>query len=367
MSTESTVTPRFDTAAAASRPDLHASPGAAPARVNLPLNLANYEGLESAVVDQLVWFHQYTLDHAMSLQAAGEAIGYDASTVSRMMKGTYEGNWTNISDAIASYRRLLEVREGAIKHTFAENRIWRMVSGALDFALANQSIALITGESRMGKTSCALEWRDRNNHGRTVFVTAPPVGGAKAFIRAVGTAVGVGKNNNSAQVAESCYRAFNGGRMLIVDEVSRLLPGRDDGRATSLEFLRDLHDQRHCAIGLLCTARFSDSLRKGAYQYEQLLGRIDLPVRLPRRATEEDVLPILTQYIKTPGEAAIAAALDLASQSQRLGLLVSCLKIAHRLASQAKSRVGITDAHFLKAIKIRSTMMGETSFAAKEA
>ncbi len=329
------------------------------ARVNVPINLGHWEQLPDEVQRACLWFHQHVLDNHMSWQQASEALGYDQSVVFRVLKGTYQGSWPNVVQAIESYQRIAEERSQITRSQFVENTITRMVFAALSYALANQSITVITGESRMGKTISAREWRDRNNHGRSVFVTVPPYGGTKALLRAVGQALGVNKQLNMLNLIEGIYRAMNPNRILILDEGHRLLPTESRRSAQSLEILRDIHDQTGCAIGILATGRFDRELRQSEYMFEQLLGRIGMPVRLPRKIARTDIEGILSQFIAAPGEDVILAAERVANELGRLGILVETLKAGSKLAARAKQRMSGT--HFLKALAIRQQMSGEES------
>lgn len=339
-----------------------AEAASAHARINIPLNLENWKHLPEATQKELLWFHQHLLDEGMKLEQAGEALDYDHTTVYRVLKGSYEGNWGNILKAIASYRKLLDSRGTIQKSEFAANRCTELIFGGLDYALANNSITLIVGESGQGKTMSARAWKRENNHGRAVLVTAPPYGGPKALLARIAEAVGVNKQLNFMQMQMCIYRAFNPHRVLIVDEAHRLLPG--DRRAANpvmLEILRDIKDETDCALALIATQRFSTELQKGEYMFEQVLGRIGMPVRLPRKMVEGDIEPILRQYFGRPGKAVMESALKIANELGRVRLLVEVLKVASRIAKRDGSR--ITEEHYFKSLKVREQMMGEAIYA----
>lgn len=340
-----------------------ATASSAHARLNIPLNLDAWKSLDVGTRDLLTWFHQYALDQGLSLKECAEALDYDTSTVFRVLKGTYEGNWTNIAKAITSYRRIALERGRIQQNQFVKNNVANLIHDALNYAMANNSIAFIIGESRQGKTIAAEAWRDENNHGRTVFVTAPPYGGTKAFLRAIAQAVGANKNQNAMQMMDSIYRAFNRNRMLIIDEAHRLLPGDRRSNAVMVEIARDIRDRTGCALALIATERFQAELEKGSYMFEQVLGRVGMPVRLPRRMSEKAFEPIVRQYLSNPSEKVMQASAKIANEMGRLGVLVETLKVASRIASKTKQRM--TEEHFLKAIAIREQMMGERTYAAK--
>jgi DNA transposition AAA+ family ATPase len=340
-----------------------AEASSAHSRVNIPLNLKNWSHLPDNVAEQLLWFHQHILDEDLSWRDATEAIGYDRSVVFRVLKGTYQGKYDNVADAICSYAKIVAKRGTIQENVLVDNGVSRMIGAGLDYALANNSITLITGESRMGKTVAATMWRDRNNHGRSVLISAPAYGGNKLFLRRLASAVGVNKNLPLHQIVEAVIRAFNPNRMLIIDEAHRLLPGDRRSNPVGLEIARDIHDETQCGLAFIATQRFTDELHKSTYQYEQLLGRIGMPIRLKRRLASADYLPILKQYIPDPSKDLREQCARIANERGRLGILVETLKVASRMASKDKRR--LTEKTIFDAIALRAQMMGETEYAAK--
>lgn len=334
------------------------------ARINIPLNLDNWRELPATTQEALLWFHQHCLDQGLTLKAAAQAMGYDQSTVFRVLKGTYTGNWSNIEAAIGSYRRIVLDRGTIQRVEFVHNSVSRMIWAALDYAVANNSITQVTGESGQGKSIATRAWRDEHNHGRSVYVIAPALGGTKALLRAIAAAVGVNKNLNLPQMHEALMRAFNRNRILIIDEAHRLLPTDRRSNPVNIEILRDLHDQTGCALAFISTQRFSDQLQKTEYQFEQLLGRIGMPVRLPRLLKEADYLPVLQQYVPKPSARLKTTAGEIVNAMGRMRVLGEVLKVATRIAG--KARQDLTEEHVFKALALRKQMMGETTYAAKE-
>jgi DNA transposition AAA+ family ATPase len=327
-----------------------------PARINVPLDLTAWKELPEPLQTDLAWFHQYALNQRMDWDDVAAALGYDRSTVFRVLKGTYEGSWDNIAAAIRSYKKLEAKRGASHAQEFAETPWTRRVFGALDYALVSNSITVIIGESRQGKSISAQEWARLNNHGRSVYVVAPAYGGARALLTAIAEAVGVGVNNNALKIHAAVIKSFNRNRILIVDEAHRLLPGPNARNATELEVLRDIHDKTGCALALIATARFDLELKQSKYMFEQLIGRIEMPARLPKLARAAEVLPIVEQFIPRPTEGLMLACIDIANQPGRLGVLVGLLKAASRIA--AKKSAKLAEVHVYAAMKLREQMGG---------
>jgi len=333
------------------------------ARINIPLNLNNWRNYPAGMHGLLLWFHQHVLDDQLTLEDAGKAIQYDKSTVFRVLKGSYEGSLEKVCSAITSYKRIADERATIQHNEIVENSITKMIGAGLDYALSNNSITLIIGESRMGKTESARLWRDANNHGTSVLVTAPPIGGSKVLLQRIAMSVGVNKNKSLADIFDAITRSFNKNRILIVDEAHRLIPYDRRANPVNLEILRDLHDTTGCALALIATQRFSDELQKSSYQFEQVLGRIGMPIRLKRTILIKDVRPILQQYIIAPSRELIDLCKQISNEQGRLGILVETLKVASRIAGKAEENM--TEKHFFKAVALRHQMMGEKQYACK--
>jgi DNA transposition AAA+ family ATPase len=332
-------------------------------RINVPFNLAHWKGLDDESVDQLAWFHQHALESDLNWKQCEQALNYSQTTIWRALKGEYTGDLTKVIDAIRSYRGIIAERT-SIKHAaFRETRITRLVTGGLSYALANNSITRITGESRMGKTASAKYWRDQNNHGRTVFVTAPAYGGGKALLKEIATCLGINKNISTTQMHDAILRAFNANRMLIVDEAHRLLPNDYRSNPVLVEILRDIHDRTGCGLALLTTERFNRSMEKSTYQYEQILGRIGMPVQLPRELIWQDIKPIADQYVTGTPTDLQSELLKIANSPGRLGILCEILKFASRIAEKTKTDLNADSIR--TAIKTRRQMMGEVQYAKK--
>lgn len=332
-------------------------------RINVPFNLAHWKGLDDESIDHLAWFHQHALEADLNWKQCEQALNYSQTTIWRALKGEYTGDLSKVIDAIRSYRSIIAERT-SIKHAaFRETRITRLVTGGLSYALANNSITRITGESRMGKTASAKYWRDQNNHGRTVFVTAPAYGGGKALLKEIAASLGINRNLASTQMHESILRAFNANRMLIVDEAHRLLPNDYRSNPVLVEILRDIHDRTGCGLALLTTERFNRSMEKSSYQYEQILGRIGMPVQLPRELIWTDIKPIAEQYVTSTPTDLQSELLKIANSPGRLGILCETLKFASRIAEKTKTALNADSIR--TAIKTRRQMMGEIQYAKK--
>lgn len=335
-----------------------AEAASAHARINIPLNLHAWRNLPEDIQADLLWFHQTILNDGLDWKAATTALGVHQSTIFRCLKGTYEGNWKNIQGAIRSYRELRAARSRIQQNVYVPNSYYDTIATGLSYALANCSITTISGESRLGKTGAAKHWSKTDGEGRAAFVTAPPIGGVKSLLRTIAGSIGVNKAFSGIQMIEAVYRGFNQNRILILDEAHRCLTSDTRTQNPALiELLRDIHDQTGCGLALIATRRFNERLRKGSYQYEQLIGRVGLPITLRNEVVAKDILPIVDQFLSANDDT-IDVLLEIANKPGRLGIMVETLKVASRIAANDKRAV--TDADVKKAVLIRRSMSGDT-------
>lgn len=325
-----------------------ATASSAHARVNIPLNLENWRHLPPNIQASLLWFHQHCLDQKISLKDAATCLNTSTTTVFRCLKGTYAGSYSNFVAAIESYRRVVATREGLPTQPgqHISNRPTKMIWAALDYAMACNGMALIVGESGQGKTTSGQIWKTANNHGRSVWVECPTIGGSRGLLQAICRSVGASTNASISILFDSVLRAFNPHRILLVDEVHRLLPSDKRANPVHLEIIRQIHDQTGCAVGLFATARFKDRLVSSTYQFEQFLGRSRI-VHLPPDWTDDDFLPLVEQFLTATPPIANAAR-SLVEQLGHLRVLKAILLDAARLAKV--DQTPLAERHFFTAL-----------------
>lgn len=329
-------------------------------KINIPLNLSNWKHLPDETQASLLWFHQFLIDHRLSWKEAAASIDYDTTVIFKVLKGQYEGNYHNVCQEIAKFRKREETPLTLKGHQFAENSITQLIFNGLSYALNNSSITLIVGESGQGKSVAAQAWKTRNNHGKTVMVIAPAYGGTKALLHGIGRAIGANINKNCYKLHEDILEAFNKDRILVVDEAHRLLPSEKSTKAVSLEILRDIHDRTGCGLALIATARFRDELKKSRYMFEQLIGRVGRPIKLPKTITPTDIQSIVEQFVPRPTAAVLELCAALAEKPGRLRIMVETLKVAAKIAAKRNTKLDQTS--ILLAQKLREEMQGDWSF-----
>jgi DNA transposition AAA+ family ATPase len=164
-------------------------------------------------------------------------------------------------------------------------------------------------------------------------------GGLRAILEAIAKAAGVGHGRNSSALMDVLERSFDYRHTLIFDEVARLLPGRSANLA-ALEFIRRLHDVSGCGIVLVSTEVFGREMRSGRLSdwFEQLLGRIEVPLQIPFKVSRQEVAEICDSFCgdREPSPDLVKLGREIANGPGRIRLLFTLLRHAAMLARKKK-------------------------------
>ncbi|WP_043588964.1 ATP-binding protein [Geminisphaera colitermitum] len=254
-------------------------------------------------------------------------------------------------------------RASAARETFVETPATRLIWAGLDYAVRNNSIALIEGDTGHGKTLATEAWSLARPHLAVILIEAPSIGGVRLFLSEICRAIGETGNLSLAEMRRVIrdWFAESDNRILIIDQAHDLLPRSRGAKADKIDFLRELHDFAECPIGLLCTVKLVREMSRSAYNFEQIMGRVGMPVKLPAELGEEHYRPLIVPWFPRPGPKLLAACGQVANdklprQKGRLRLLSQICRLANRVA--AKKGETLAEHHFFKALALRDQMMG---------
>lgn len=349
--------------------DLHPAPAAAEPEVSAmtirvecrPDRLAF---LSEDVRDPIVAFHAEILGNpAWNWRRVREAIGYDNSTMSKAFRGIYTGSYENIATAIASFydRQAQVAAPDELVHTPIVKTIW----SAMDYARANHTGTLVIGPSRTGKTATALAYaaqRDKRRLPVCVYIAAWPSGGVASVRSALCRRLGIPTRLNPAIADEKIIAGIGRSRLLIVDEAHRLLGSKSGSKC--LDYVRAITDEVKCGFAILATARFEEALLESAYMFEQLIGRIEAPIRVGEQIGPGDWQPIVAQFfadgLQALREDTLQALARVAASSGHFASIVHVMHLAQRDASLQQKP--LCDAHVRKAIEWRRQKFNQKFF-----
>ena len=292
---------------------------------------------DERAVNAITWLIRYAEANKLSRQRVCELLEYDWTTITRIVDGSYPASPEELVGRIEDLKRRAESTVSAASDcapTLVSRRIWDTLDYAQRGDLSGGRIVSICGPTGRGKTISVRDWV-RRHHG-AVFVDCP-VGGRAPLIREIARRCGVARSGTGRldDLADGIAEAFSRHRMLVIDEVARLMP-RSRTLPMGLEFLRRLHDVTRCPIAIIGTELVTMSLTAGAYRdyLEQLLGRIVEPLEIPSRVYKSEITEICTAYATghNPSPELAALALAIANRSGKLRLLTELLAQAALLA-----------------------------------
>jgi len=258
-----------------------------------------------------------------------EDLDVDWTTLWRVAMNKYGAGIDGVIQKITDLqRRVQQSGRAGFVHTIVTRKIFETLDYAMAGDVKGGKIVLISGRTRRGKSETVQQWKREHNHGRSIYIDCPVAGGMRALLQEIAGATGINTSRRTSDILERVNGAFNRRRILIVDEVLRLLPSRrGERRPVELEFLRRLHDATHCAIAFVATPTFEHEMNIGWLKdyLEQLLGRIAEPLIIPDKVMLSEVRDICRAYNPEPGQDLIGAAHRIANEPGKLGVLFELL------------------------------------------
>ena len=256
-----------------------------------------------------------------------ELLDVDWTTLWRVAMNKYPAGIDGIIERIQDLQRRVQ-QSG--RTGFVQTIVTRKIFETLDYALAGDvkggEIVLITGRTRRGKSESVMQWKREHSH--AVYIDCPVAGGLRALLQEIAGATGINTSRRTSDILERVNGAFNRRRILIVDEVLRLLPTRrGERRPVELEFLRRLHDATHCAMAFVATPTFEHEMHMGWLKdyLEQLVGRIAEPLIIPDKVMKTEIRDICRAYNPEPDQQLLSLAHGIANEPGKLGVLFKLL------------------------------------------
>lgn len=226
--------------------------------------------LPEAQASELRWLNQFGASGNYSPSEVGAMIrkpngeGYSADSIRAALTGrrTEQGSSLEpICESIRAFRRRQEETAANRTTAFIETRVSRRIWGVCERSRRKRRMAFIFGPTQVGKTAILDEYARVHNHGSTVFVRMPTRGALNQFCGELAAALRLPGKMREHEARRRIMDSFDENTLLVVDEAHQCLLGRSDTGGLTLEFLRELHDRRHCGVVICGTEVLSASLK----------------------------------------------------------------------------------------------------------
>lgn len=311
------------------------------------------EALPADQRNALLWLHAYYWDNELGLNETARKIGYDGSTLSKVFHGKYEGNYTDVTDAIVKFRALLSDRASINKAPFIKTELFDLIEESCNAVRTYQKMGFIYGESQVGKTECLKKYSEMEeyNHGRTVYVEMPVGGTMTNFCAAVAEKIRISAKQRTGELPLMIQNRFKDDMVLIVDEASRACAryGNSDRGSKTLDFIRSIYDTSHCGVILCGTNIFRDQMADQAMEkfLRQMHRRVLFRRQLPDRPSRPDLNAFAGHY-GLPAATGDAYLLQKETVTRHgLGVWLTTLTAAARNATKRSQKM--TWEHVIKA------------------
>jgi DNA transposition AAA+ family ATPase len=328
------------------------------------------------------WAYDYARDNDWGWNLAAKELGVSSTTLYRIWVDKYRhqmvqkdsaGNkvphpkagerisLSSICETLADRKRLFDERATLRKVPFVETSVFKTIDKICEEALLSQTVAMIYGESQIGKTESLEEHRRRNNHGQTIYVRLPASAGVQLVMKEVAKACRVSPDSSFEHLRDRVHKAIDGTKLLIIDELHEVFECyQKKSIVRVLEVIREIFDRTKCGLVLCGTRVFRENLETGHYAQflKQLRRRGVLEAQLPDVAPVPDLnafaaayglppLKVVYKEKKLVGQDAAADLVLAIAKEYGLGRYIKTLARGARRATKKTQRY--TWDHFLQA------------------
>ena len=321
------------------------------------------------------WCFLWCIDdaHPMTLPEFALEVHSDKTTIWRIIRGSYMHPDTKARMAIGEklianmrrFRAIAQERARSVRTDFVETPTAKRIFTACDLARESRSPVFLIGPSHIGKTWALIEYKERNNHGHTVYVRMAAASGLMGMVRAIAESLGISDKSATpalvGRIKTSLRKRPN--TLLIFDELHQLMyTYRKQSFFACLEVLREIYDETGVGIVLCGTELLFKSIKDNRSDLEQLLRRGVHRVVLPDQPTRGDVEAICQHLgLELPAKGVTVAAkvggvmitdepfaiLKQVGKEEGLKAITERLRYASKFARKGETQIAWT--HFVRA------------------
>lgn len=230
--------------------------------------------------ESLIKAFTHCIAHQISLPAFADAVGYDPSTILKILRADYRdprsGDLYDIPkklhDAITTWLRTQATTSQPLPSDFITTPTAKKIWQHCDLARESRTPVFLYGASHLGKTWALQRYAHDHNHGQTILVRVPTAAGLLGLVRAIAAALTIPTHGTSSHLIERIKNALTPQMVLILDEVHQLIyTYRKEAFFACLEVLRSIHDHVGCGMVLCTTDVFRHKIE---HQYKETLQQL---------------------------------------------------------------------------------------------
>lgn len=311
----------------------------------------------------LWWLWSHMVDHNLRYSGAAELIGMSTATVNRVLHGKYGAGLDSVIDAIREAKRKCEHEEAQANIGFIETTVWEQINDLLTLIHSTRQAGFIFGPLQIGKTEALEEFCRRKGPSIARLIRIPARCHFTYLVDLLCLEFNISLNLSLNIKRAKILDALDPSMILIFDEVHQLIESTPEAACrTAVEYIREIHDRKKCAVAICATNIFDTEMRKGrlAAMLKQLSERGLPKVRLdptPRRADVNKIIRYFGLELPTGETAKTVNALV---KDHSLGALFRYLTASAVKAQNDKEKLAWK--HFAQYHELLLTMAEEESY-----
>ena len=319
------------------------------ARLRIPGDVVNQAtaDLEDAQRSAIRRLHAYYIENDLSLDEAAALIHLSGTTLSLVFRGKYQASLDKVVNEIDHFFDLMDRRAVGRKAAFIPTAMSKQIWGLCGEALNLQRILFIFGESQIGKTEALTAYAKAHNHGSTIYVSVPTGGRITHFLQKLAAKLRISIQQTNDDLRRRIMDSFDERMLLIVDEAHQCIPksGYSVTPLQTIEFIREIFDERHCGVVICATNQFRDAMDRDA-RYEKILVQVKrrmlLPLPLPDRPKQADLDAFSAAFGLPPSSGNYRAIEKDVIERDALGMWLTLLRMAAKIAHERKQKLDWT-------------------------
>lgn len=224
-------------------------------------------------------------------KTVSQNIALSPTLISQWLNGKYTGDIIGVEKAITEYLdiQVASTSLGDLKISFVPTTNAKMIYGVIKRAQIDHNMAMIVGDSGLGKTFGVAGWVAKY-HRTSIKVHVNATYNPKILISELHKALGLGGHGNKYSMLTDCIEILkNTDRVVIIDEADLL-------GIAALELLRALHDAAGIGVVLLGLPVLAESIRGSRGELARINNRI-VNYRRLEALDENDASAIISTLI----------------------------------------------------------------------